>query len=54
MIDVDRLIQCDGCQEWGILDDEIDIYDLSDDPALRQVPLCLNCGPEENYENLAR
>jgi len=53
MTDIDQLIQCDGCREWGILGDEVDIYDLSDDSSFSQVPLCLSCGPEENYENLA-
>jgi hypothetical protein len=48
---VENLDQCHGCQSWGIVGDEVYIYDL-DEPGFNQVPLCLDCGPEENYENL--
>lgn len=47
----DQLLECLGCGESGILSDEILYYDL---PTTEDVltPLCLNCGPEENYEDL--
>lgn len=43
---------CAGCGEDGFLSDEIAVYTL---PIYDEShTLCLNCGPEENYENLER
>lgn len=42
-------VSCDGCGEDGfILADEVFLYDLP----TGLTPLCLNCGPEENYAEL--
>lgn len=48
------LVKCDGCEEDGFLfGDEVFLYELPDGEGSMMVPLCLNCGPEENYEDLA-
>jgi hypothetical protein len=42
-------VSCEGCDEGGfILADEVFLYDLP----IGLIPLCLNCGPEENYAEL--
>lgn len=45
-------LTCDGCGEQGALGDEIFLYDLPTGPEYLS-PLCLTCGPEENYAELA-
>lgn len=50
MMTMEALATCAGCGEEGIFDDEVFEYDLPIGPAL----LCLECGPEENYDNLRR
>lgn len=44
---------CIECGTEGFLFDEIMLYDLPIHDGFL-APLCLNCGPEENYENLER
>lgn len=48
---IDTLVRCEGCHEEGYLGDEVHYYDL---PTTEDVltPLCLDCGPEENYGEL--
>lgn len=46
------LVKCEACGTFGIFDDEIHIYELPiQNPPFSQ--LCLDCGPEENYAQLA-
>jgi hypothetical protein len=40
--------ECEGCDQHGIADDEVFKYEFDHGTYI----LCLNCGPEENYENL--
>jgi hypothetical protein len=48
-IDTRELAQCDNCGAWCV-DDEIDAFEL---PHVGVSMLCLTCGPEENYAELA-
>lgn len=48
---IGELVTCVGCGEEGIFADEIFMYYLEPLESPWQA-LCLNCGPEENYENL--
>ena len=50
------IIECAACGEEGEFEDEIFLYDLPIDDiegGPTSFPFCLDCGPEENYENLA-
>lgn len=51
MMNMEVLTTCAGCGEEGIFDDEVFEYDL---PIIGPALLCLDCGPEENYDNLRR
>lgn len=44
---------CIGCGEDEFISDEITLYTLPIYDGFL-APLCLNCGPEENYDNLRR
>lgn len=47
--DTNKYVSCEGCGEGGfILADEVFLYDLP----TGLTPLCLDCGPEENYADL--
>ena len=57
MITAGEIATCAACGESGMLDDEIFFYDLPLDETeggSTTFPFCLDCGPEENYENLER
>lgn len=46
------LVKCEACGDFGIFNDEIHIYELpTENRSFAQ--LCLDCGPEENYAELA-
>jgi hypothetical protein len=47
---IEELWTCEGCEEQGIIQDEIVEYYLP----VGLLRLCLECGPEENYDNLRR
>lgn len=52
-----ELVACAACGESGEFADEVFLYDLPMDeteggPTI--FPFCLDCGPEENYEDLER
>jgi hypothetical protein len=49
-IDTADIVKCDACGAFGIFDDEVNFFEL---PEGVDVNLCLDCGPEENYAELA-
>jgi hypothetical protein len=56
-VEIEELVECAACGEGGLLGDEVFFYDLPMDeteggPTI--FPFCLDCGPEENYDNLMR
>jgi hypothetical protein len=57
MITAGEIVACAACEESGMFGDEIFLYELPLDETEggpTMFPFCLDCGPEENYENLER